>query len=294
MESQLLTKLARERSISKNVRVGQGFTKYWEYPSSSGSQETLVLVHGYRGNHRGLEAIAGNLSEFRVLIPDLPGFGESDEFEAEHSVENYANWLEGFLGALGIANSAHIIGHSFGTLVVGRFASSRFARSVTLINPVSTPPLAGDKKALTTLATNFYKFSSWLPRKFGESLLRNRLSVLVMSIAMAKTRDRVLRKWIHAQHLENFSDFKSARVALEGYRASIGSALENYAPNISAPVLIIATDLDDITTLSDQRRVSKLYQRSELVEIHGVGHLTHYEAPTRAADEIRKFIGRLS
>lgn len=290
MLSKSLAKTALTRSIKRQVDVLGTDTWYWEYPADSTEAKTIVMIHGYRGNHHGLEAIAGALADYRILIPDLPGFGASSELSADHSVENYAAWLKEFLAVTKASSELNLIGHSFGSLIVGKYASSYSPKSVILINPVSTPPTRGERVALTKLANLFYSIADKLPRVLGERLLRMRLSVLIMSIAMAKTKNRNLRKWIHSQHLDNFSDFSSIRVAVEGYQASISNALENFAPSITSPVLIIATELDDITSISDQRRVAALYPNAKIFEIASVGHLTHYEAPEIAAVAIREFL----
>jgi pimeloyl-ACP methyl ester carboxylesterase len=107
---------------------------------------------------------------------------------------------------------------------------------------------------------------------------------------MAKTKDRKLRRWIHEQHLANFSDFASIAVASEGYDASISSDLSVMAPLIQSPVLVVAATLDDITDIDTQREVVKLYPNASLVEIQGVGHLVHYEAPSQAANHIAAFV----
>lgn len=293
MLSKTLAKSALNRSIKHQVEIFGVTTCYWEYPADSTNAKTIVMIHGYRGNHHGLEAIAGALPDYRILIPDLPGFGSSSELPSTHTVENYATWLKEFLVKTDSENDLNILGHSFGSLVVGKYASDNVPKSVILVNPVSTPPTRGERVALTKLANLFYTVSAKLPIVLGERLLRLRLSVLIMSIAMAKTKNRELRKWIHNQHLDNFSDFGSIRVAVEGYQASISNALENFAPKIKSPVIIIATELDDITSIADQRRVAALYKKAEIFEIPSVGHLTHYEAPEIAAVAVREFLTSL-
>jgi pimeloyl-ACP methyl ester carboxylesterase len=251
------------------------------------------MIHGYRGNHRGLEAIVGGLGDYRVVVPDLPGFGESSELSSVHSLDTYANWLEQFLSELGLISTANLVGHSFGTLVVGRYASTRDCKSIVLINPVSGPALSGPRAFLTRITSAFYHLSNLLPEPIGGWLLRSPIAVMVMSTVMAKTNDRKLRSWIHKQHLSNFSDFATVRVATEGYDASISSDLSVMAPLITTPVLIVAAELDDITAIEIQREVVKLYPRAKLVEINNVGHLVHYEAPDQAANFIRPFIEEL-
>jgi pimeloyl-ACP methyl ester carboxylesterase len=252
------------------------------------------MVHGYRGNHRGLEAIAAGLSKYRVIIPDLPGFGESKPLQSIHSVKAYSDWLQSFVIALGLEGAVHLMGHSFGSLVVGFYATEHSPKSISLVNPVSTPALEGPQAALTNLTKIYYLLATFAPKFAGEWLLRNKIAVMVMSVVMAKTRNKDLRRWIHNQHLSNFSDFASVKVAVEGYDASISTDLSKFAAHISAPVLVVAATMDDITDIESQRRVSKLYEQVTYREIEGVGHLVHYEAPQQAATFIAQFLEELT
>ena len=293
MLPQQLSLSAISRATRHTIRVDGVNSVYYEYPAVTDSSITLIMVHGYRGNHHGLEAIAAGLSKYRVLIPDLPGFGESEELSVAHSIEAYSNWLHGFIKALGLEREVHLMGHSFGTLVVGFYATQHSPKSVSLVNPVSTPALEGPRAALTNLTKIYYLLAAFAPKFAGEWLLRNKISVMVMSIVMAKTKDKELRRWIHNQHISNFSDFASVRVAVEGYEASISTDLSKLAAQIAAPVLIVAATLDDITDIESQRRVSNLYQKLAYKEIQDVGHLVHYEAPAQAAEYISDFLDTL-
>jgi len=291
--SQQLSLSAISRAIRHTIRVDGVNSVYYEYPATTDSSKTLIMVHGYRGNHHGLEAIAAGLSKYRVLIPDLPGFGESEELSDTHSIEAYSNWLNGFIEALALEGEVHLMGHSFGSLVVGFYATQHSPQSVSLVNPVSTPALEGPRAALTNLTKIYYLLAAFAPKFAGEWLLRNKISVMVMSIVMAKTKDKELRRWIHNQHISNFSDFASVRVAVEGYEASISTDLSKLAAQIAAPVLIVSATLDDITDIESQRRVSNLYQKLTYKEIQDVGHLVHYEAPAQAAEYISDFLDTL-
>jgi pimeloyl-ACP methyl ester carboxylesterase len=291
--SEELTNQARLRGLRRTLTLSGEEFVYYDYPARLANPETIVMIHGYRGNHRGLEAIVGGLGDYRVIVPDLPGFGESSELSSVHNLDAYANWLEQFLSELGLISTANLVGHSFGTLVVGRYASTRDCKSIVLINPVSGPALSGPRAFLTRITSAFYHLSNLLPESIGGWLLRSPIAVMVMSTVMAKTTDRKLRSWIHKQHLSNFSDFATVRVATEGYDASISSDLSVMAPSITTRVQIIAAELDDITAIEIQREVVKLFPRAKLAEISNVGHLVHYEAPEQAANYIQAFIEEL-
>lgn len=293
MLSRDLSLSASSRAIRHTVIVDGIQSVYYEYPASTKSAITLIMIHGYRGNHRGLEAIAAGLSKYRVLIPDLPGFGESTPLNEIHSVKAYSDWLHQFINVLGLADEVHLMGHSFGSLVVGFYGTQHTPKSISLVNPVSTPALEGPQAALTNLTKIYYLLATFAPKFAGEWLLRNKIAVMVMSVVMAKSKNKELRRWIHSQHLSNFSDFASVKVAVEGYDASISTDLSKLAKQISAPVLVVAATLDDITDIESQRRVSHLYQKLTYREIDGVGHLVHYEAPEKAAALITEFLDEL-
>lgn len=285
-----LARIASEKALRHSAQVLGRQVVYFEYPARETNATTLVMVHGYRGNHRGLEAIAAGLSRFRVLIPDLPGFGESEPLATTHTLDNYSLWLGEFVKSLGLGDKLHLMAHSFGTLIVGNFATQNPVRSLSFVNPVSTPALSGRRFALTKLTQVYYALAASAPEFFGQWLLRNKIAVLVMSVVMAKSKDKTLRRWIHSQHLQNFSDFASVRVATEGYEASISTDLSQLAPHIGAPVLVVAGELDDITDSESQRAVSKAYPNALFREIPSVGHLVHYEAPGQAAQCIEDFL----
>lgn len=289
-----LSESAISRAIRHELMVQSSTVAYFEYPALARDAQTLVMIHGYRGNHHGLELIAAGLSNYRVIIPDLPGFGQSAPLSSVHTIDSYSNWLYEFVTKLGIVDRVHFIGHSFGSLVVGHYATKNNPSSISLINPVSAPALQGPKASLTVLTRIFYSLAKSLPNNLGQWLLRNKLAVLVMSVVMAKTRSHPLRKWIHNQHLEHFSDFATVAVACEGYEASISSNLSEMASGISVPTLVIAATLDDITPIETQREVAMLYQNAKYREIANVGHLVHYEAPDQAAAMISEFLEELN
>lgn len=94
------TMLAANPGRQHQATVDGVATCYWTYgPSTTGP--VLVVVHGFRGDHHGLEPVLAHLPERRVVAPDLPGFGRSAPFPTgRHTVEAYADWLISFVRQL--------------------------------------------------------------------------------------------------------------------------------------------------------------------------------------------------
>lgn len=296
LESAALAKSALERSVPKSVQVADTVTRYWVYPSKTKAAKTIVFIHGYRGNHHGLEAIAGALEDFQVIIPDLPGFGESTEFPGTHSIDAYSNWVHEFLAALKLPQKPILLGHSFGSIICSSFAAKHSDEIELLVleNPVSAPALKGPNAPITKIAQTFFTLAGSLPLKQGEWLLKSWPMVRGMSIIMTKSWSRPLRAWVHAQHDANFNDFASRRVAIEGYTASISHNVSDYAAEFKNPTLLIIGDKDDITSPKQQFEMAKMISIPHVISHHmSVGHLTHYEIPNEVADDIRQFVKQM-
>lgn len=261
-------------------REDVGATATWHYP---GQGPTIVLVHGFRGDHHGLSAIAAALSDFHVVIPDLPGYGKTPQLDGKHDLDGYAQWLKEFLAELG--EEPILVGHSFGSLLVAAAHQRGIRTKATiLLNPVTT-------KANGTLpgklAGIFYQIGKL--GKPGSYLLRSAAVVRGMSIAMATTRNLQLRSFIHNQHLSFFSNYASDRVAQEGFAAANSSSVLDFARTLPKQLLVIAGEKDLIAPLPGQLKLQQA--TSAKLETLPVGHLTHYEAPFEVAELIRKHFG---
>ncbi len=275
------------RSISGLVNTVE--TAWWDFGPQNRPVD-LVMVHGFRGDHHGLEPFVAALGpRVRVLIPDLPGFGSTRAFSGTADIDAFAMWLKAFCAAH--APGAAVLGHSFGSIVVSAARAAGLAVPATvLVNPIAANALQGPRGLMTKMAVGYYTVSAKLPERWGYALLRNRAIVRVMSFTMAKTRDKKLRRWIHGQHDEYFSVFDGRRAVLEAFQASVRNDVGQFAHGLTGPVLMIVADRDDITSLVRQRELAARLSDVSLHIIKNVGHLVHYEAADEAANVIREFL----
>lgn len=274
------------------VQIGGSTTAYWVYGPAIDIPDvpTIVAVHGFRGEHHGLEPIIAYLPGVRVISPDLPGFGETPPVPGrEHDLTLYADWLREF--ARTVAPGAVILGHSFGSIVSSAaVANGLETPQLILVNPIGAPALEGPKGVLTRLAVMYYALGARLPEPIGTALLRSPLIVRVASIAMATTSDPALRRFIHDQHDTYFSRFADRDVLHDAFVTSVSHDVRAFASAIDAPTLLVAAQRDQITPIEAERALAGMFQSAELAEIADVGHLIHYEAPAEAAGAIRRFL----
>lgn len=269
-------------------------TRAWCYGEPEGAP--FILVHGFRGDHHGLDGLArglvGALSGVRVVVPDLPGFGQTPAVAGrEHTPELYGEWLRAFAASVA-AREFTVLGHSFGSLVVGAaIADGLDPRRVILINPISAPALSGPNSATTGLAVAYYRVAAALPERAARRLLGNPLIVRAMSEVMATTREPRLRRWIHGQHAQHFSRFSDPTTLLQAFRGSVSRTMPEYAEALqSRPTLLIAGDRDDISPLHTQLALQHRITGAQLRVVPGVGHLVHYEAVDDSVEFIKKFL----
>ncbi|PVW06748.1 alpha/beta hydrolase [Microbacterium sp. Gd 4-13] len=264
-------------------------TAYWEYGEADAAT-TIVAVHGFRGEHHGLEPVVAHLEGFRVISPDLPGFGETPPIpDRRHDLALYVDWLSSFVDR--VAPGSVVLGHSFGSIVsAAAVADGLQTPSLVLVNPIGAPALEGPRGILTRLAVFYYWAGARLPARLGDALLRNRLVVRGMSLAMVKTRDKGLRRFVHEQHDAYFSRFADRDVLHDAFLTSVSNDVRAFAPRIGTRTLLVAAQKDDITPIEAERTLATLFADAQLVEIEDVGHLIHYETPAVAAGAITRFL----
>ncbi len=126
----------------------------------AGSGNVVMLIHGFPMSAAVWRGITGKLSEsFRVITPDLPGFGDSPLPSGPFGVDDVAAMLLQKADALGI-NKMVAIGHSLGGYVTlamvnrdpDRFAGFGLLHSTAL--PDTEEKKAGRNKAIKFIGTH--------------------------------------------------------------------------------------------------------------------------------------------
>jgi pimeloyl-ACP methyl ester carboxylesterase len=152
-----------------------------------GSGEPLVLLHGWGGSSLSFVSVASRLErQFRVLAPDLPGFGFSDTPPMAWGAADYAEAVAELMAAAGI-ESANVLGHSRGGVIATALAASRpelVKRLVLVAAPVVRLPAEtavsgrskayGRVKVLANLLPSFKeRILNWGRMKYGSEDYRN-------------------------------------------------------------------------------------------------------------------------
>jgi len=267
-------------------------THYWDYGPEDAAV-TIVVAHGYRGEHHGLEPVIAQFADVRFIGADMPGFGESSELtEVPHSIEGYARWLAQFMATLKL-EKAVLLGHSFGSIISSFAVANGLVDppKLILINPIAASALEGPSAILTRLTMAFYRVSLRIPERAGYWMLGNWAIIRGMSVKLAVTKDKALRRFIHDQHHTYFGRFASRQSVVESFDASVSHTVRDFADRITMPTLLIGAEKDPITAVKHLHALQAMMPDATLHVIPDVGHLIHYEVPRVAAQHIVDFLG---
>lgn len=114
----------------KTVVAGDTTWSYYE----GGDGPTIVLLHGFAANKETWLSMAKGLTDhFHVVIPDLPGWGESSRNEnGDYGIPAQAARIETFAAAIG-AKRFLLVGQSMGGAIAGVYADQHPERVASLV-----------------------------------------------------------------------------------------------------------------------------------------------------------------
>jgi len=96
------------------------------YIGDEGKGIPLVLVHGFLGSSRMWEPQIDFFKDyFRVITPDLPGYGKSNQTKSHNNIQSITNLLLDCLEEKKI-DKFYLLGHSMGGMIVQEMAKKRW------------------------------------------------------------------------------------------------------------------------------------------------------------------------
>ena len=131
--------------IEKSVEINGSKIHYLE---EGNSENILLLLHGLGASAERWEYVIPLFAKkFRVIVPDLIGFGYSDKPMVDYTTDYFSEFLYKFVDKLGI-NDLNIIGSSLGGQIAAEFIINHDVnvRKLVLVSPSgvmkhSTPAL---------------------------------------------------------------------------------------------------------------------------------------------------------
>jgi len=236
-----------------------------------GAGNPLLLLHGWGCKGETYRAIIDNLSgKFRVIAPDLPGFGDSPEPPEAWGVSDYAALITRFCEALDLHNIT-LFGHSLGCrIIIKLLAESDFATGGSPVGKVVLTGAAGIKPRKS------------LPRKI-------KTTVFKIGKIFLKPFPRLLRK---LQDRSGSADYRAASPMMRKCLVKIvNEDLTPLLSKIDREVLLIWGENDDQTPLYDGQLMEQKMPNAGLAVIKGAGHYAFFDRPEQFGKIINSFFG---
>jgi pimeloyl-ACP methyl ester carboxylesterase len=246
-----------------------------------GQGDTLVLIHGNGSLIQDfmISGLVDRLAErYRVIVFDRPGFGYSSRPRRVWTPRAQALLLHRALQRLDV-EKAHVLGHSWGTLVAISLAVEKpsFVESLVLEGGYYFP----------TVRTDVLLFSPPAIPGIGD-LMRHTVAPLASSLLLPQMIEKIFAPAPVPDQFHRLFPKDLAlrplhlRAASEDTALMIPAAAEmqHHYHELVVPVVIIAGADDQIVTMRQQsERLHHELPGSELIVLPRVGHMAHHTAP---------------
>ena len=244
----------------------------------------MILIHGFISSTLIWSEVFLPLAEagFRVIAPDLPGYGYSDKpRDAEYTIESQVRAVVGLMDRLGIEKAA-LVGASYGGAIAAAIALDHPERvdRLVLVGAVSSDepkkkllmqivqlPLVGD------IVTPLFLGSHWIVRKRMEDVYQ-RMRIPVDEHKVAARHHLLVSADTH-------------RAMIRTVRGWSANRIQRDAHLIRQPTMLVWGEDDRHIPLAEGFRLRDAMPNARLVVFRNCGHLPPQEYP-------KQFVGMIS
>ncbi|GAB2474931.1 alpha/beta fold hydrolase [Algoriphagus taiwanensis] len=242
-----------------------------------GQGKPVVLIHGFcESGNMWIPFAEALSSDFRVICPDLPGFGDSPIERDRITLEEVAVQLEEWMDEQKVQNPI-VIGHSLGGYVALALLEL-MGNKIKALGLFHSTAFADDeeKKEMRNRTVTFLKkngvekfVTSFVPPLFPEARREELAPEIQNAIEDAK---------------------RSSLEGLIGYSRAMRDRKDRLEvlKNFSGPKLLIAGTEDGAVKIEVSRKQKEAF--TQYVELEGVGHMGMIEAKEKTLEVVRSFV----
>jgi len=258
-----------------------------------GSGSPVVLLHGGTIDAACVswppvvEALAG---DYRVVAPDLLGYGESELADGPYSISRHATVIAAFLDELGLG-PVTLAGVSLGGGVAIQLAFDR-PDLVSALVPIDAFGLG---RALPNGLLSYALARFQLPNRLTVAALRRSRRFTRASLGgvvhdlgslSPSAVNAVYRELQRPTAGEAFRRFRSAEVTRAGYRTTFTDRFQK----LSVPTYVLHGAHDDLFPVSWARRAARRIPDAELRVLDDCAHWAPRERPSAVASSVERAI----
>jgi pimeloyl-ACP methyl ester carboxylesterase len=261
----------------REIQVGQHEIVYLE----GGSGPPVVLLHGFAASKDLWTTVGKRLTpSYRVVAPDLPGFGESSKLRSEsYDIASQVERVHAFVKALELSRY-HLAGQSMGGAIAAAFAAAYPEEVISLI--LSAAP-GVDPPEKTEFAKRIEQGENPLLVRSEEELDEVFRLVYFQPPSLPGPIKRAMLKQVIESRSFNEKVFEDlVEAGPEG--------LAPILPQIEARTLILWGDHDYLVHPSSAEVFAEGIARHEVVILENCGHVIQRECPDEVARHYLAFL----
>ena len=282
-ESVVDSALQLEQKVSrlerKTIKVGDHDIVYLE----GGKGPTILMLHGITADSGNWTRFARHFTDkYHVVIPDLPGFGDSSRIQsASYSIPAQSERVHQLMQALGV-QQFHLVGNSMGGYI-GAYYAAHYPQQVLTLGLFDAAGVDSPNK--TTFMKELLAGNNLMLPKDREDF--NRVLKLVMEdppFIPGMARDVLADKALAHREFNRkvFAELQQQQLDLAPY-----------LPKITAPTLLLWGDQDRVIDISSievfQRNLTAA--KTSVSILPNIGHLPMLEQPGETAKRYSAFLG---
>ncbi|MCL1848755.1 MAG: alpha/beta hydrolase [Clostridiales bacterium] len=230
-------------------------------PAEAGGRRVLVFLHGWGASKETFAPVISALQDrYRVIAPDLPGFGKTGELDRPWSIQDYGSFIEAFLEALGLTEQPlTVCGHSHGGRILIKWAATRPAKGLRSMVLIDSAGLRRRRGAGWYAKVYAYKAGKKLTEAPG----------------LGKILSPFAEGWLARA---GSADYREASpVMRQTMNLQLEEDLGYCLPMIKAPTLLFWGEQDTDTPLSQGRQMERGIPDAGLVVLSPAGHYAYLD-----------------
>ncbi|MEL7448751.1 MAG: alpha/beta hydrolase [Pseudomonadota bacterium] len=246
----------------------------------AGSGEPLVVLHGLGSCAEDWEEqVARFDGSYRVIVPDLRGFGLTDKADGPYSVAGFAADVSGLLAQLGVERF-NLLGFSMGGAVAFQLALNApdAVQSLIIVNSLPSFELDSPKKRFMVASRMM------MARLLGMERVVKILSARVLP----EPHQREAREELIERHKTN-----STACYLAAIRALAGWSIRPRLGELRMPVLVVASD-QDYTDVAEKEATVAALPDARLAVIRDSRHVVYVDQPEAFTRAVLEFLASVS
>lgn len=248
-----------------------------------GQGPPLLLLHAFplRGAMWAPQ-VAALQNRYRLIIPDIRGFGDSELPGAGYTLDDVAQDLIALLDQLGIAQ-AIVGGLSMGGYLAFALYRQAPERVRALILADTKPQEDSDEARQTRYA------SARTAREQGAAAIAEAMVPRLLGATTLRTNSALadeVRSMIGGNQPEAIAAAQEAMAVRPDSRPLL--------PQLAVPTLIVVGAEDLLTPPADARAMQAAMPNAQLAEIAAAGHLSNLEQPEQFSQAVAGFLATFS